>query len=184
MSFTATNSTKVATPFASDGKKFQILTFKADPGDTSGTVTADGLHEMQHLYLPASLTNTAAATFSGNVATLAFTVPSHSAAALTLQGITYTAVDKGDAGNSITIAYTSGGTAGAEVVTVSGAAISIQIESGVSTRTQVRTAFNLSAEAAALATATGTSATAATTVGATPLTGGVSYYGTCLAVGR
>lgn len=96
------------------------------------------------------------------------------AAVGTLGGVTYTAVvnaagSNGAAGNSITVAYTAGGTAGAEVVTVVGNAISVQIQSGVSTITQVRTAVNASGAAAALVTATGTSATTVTTVTATAI---------------
>lgn len=90
------------------------------------------------------------------------------------QGITLTADAYGAAGNSITIAFTGGGTAGAEVVTVVGTAISVQIQSGVSTVTQVRTAINASTPAAALVDATGTSGSTVTTAAALALTGGVS----------
>lgn len=89
------------------------------------------------------------------------------------QGITLTAVAFGTSGNSITIAFTGGGTAGAEVVTVVGNAISVQIESGVSTVTQVRTAINASGAAAALVVATGTSASTVATAAAVAMTGGV-----------
>lgn len=89
------------------------------------------------------------------------------AATITKGGVSGTAVTFGTAGNSITLAYTTGATAGAEVVTVSGTAISVQIESTVSTITQVRTALNAAAAAAALATFTGTSGTAVTAAAAT-----------------
>lgn len=97
------------------------------------------------------------------------------AASKVIQDLTYTAVTRGAAGNSITIAYTGGGVAGAEIVTVVGTAISIQIQSGVSTATQVNTAYGLSAPAIALATAvvSGTGGNAQTTVSATPLASGV-----------
>lgn len=90
--------------------------------------------------------------------------------------ITYTATTAylGAAGNAITIAYTGGGSAGSEVVTVVGTAISVQIASGVSTGNQVKTAVLASAPATALVTTTGTAAGAQTTVGATNLTGGVT----------
>jgi hypothetical protein len=88
------------------------------------------------------------------------------------QGVTLTAVAYGSTGNNVTYAITGGGTAGSEVVTVTGNAISIQIESGVSTVTQVRTAINASGAAAALVTATGTSgATVASPLAATALSG-------------
>lgn len=53
-----------------------------------------------------------------------------SSATLTVQDLTYTAVAPSTPGNSITIAYTTGGTAGAEVVGVSGNAISVKIAAG------------------------------------------------------
>lgn len=93
-------------------------------------------------------------------------------AALTTQGITGTAVIMGSAGNSITLAFTGGGTAGAEVVTVTGAAISVQIQSGTSSITQVRTALNASAAAAALAAFTGTSASTVASAAAAPFISG------------
>jgi hypothetical protein len=93
-------------------------------------------------------------------------------ATITKGGVTGTAVVMGTAANSITLAYTAGGTAGAEVVTVSGNAISVQIEDGVSTITQVRTALNASVPAAALAAWTGTSATVVAVATATSFSGG------------
>lgn len=85
------------------------------------------------------------------------------------QGLTLTAVLMGSAGNTITIAFTGGATAGAEVVTVVGRAISVQIETGVSSITQVRTALNAAPAAAALVTTVGTSASAVVTASALPL---------------
>lgn len=94
-------------------------------------------------------------------------------ATLVLNGITTTAVTMGSAGNSITIALVAGGTAGSEVVTVSGKAISVSIQSGVSTRTQVKTALDASAPAAALiSTTVASGATAATASAATALATG------------
>lgn len=93
-------------------------------------------------------------------------------ATITKGGVSGTAVTMGAAGNSITLTYTTGGTAGAEVVTVSGNAISVQLESGVSTITQVRTALNASTPAAALAAFTGTSATTVAAAAASSFSGG------------
>lgn len=153
--------------------KQQTVKLTANSGDTSGTVTAPGLYRTVAILAPSAMVFTAAPTYATNVATLAFTVPAETAASLTLGGVTYTAVaNLGAGGNAITVAYTSGGTAGSEVVTVTGNAISVQIQSGTSTITQVRTAVN--AAAAALVTATGTSATVVTTASATPLTSGVT----------
>lgn len=94
------------------------------------------------------------------------------------QGLTLTAVDFGIGGNDITIAFTGGATAGAEVVSVSGKAISVQIESGVSTVTQVRTALQAAGAATALAVTTGTSGSAVATAAAVSLTGGVDGVST------
>lgn len=89
------------------------------------------------------------------------------------QGLTLTAVAFGTSGNDITIAFTPGATAGAEVVTVVGNAISVQIETGVSTVTQVRTALQAAGAATALAVTTGTSGSAVATAAAVSLAGGV-----------
>lgn len=96
------------------------------------------------------------------------------AASLVVQDLTYTADTAGAAGNSITIAYTGGATAGAEVVTVVGSAISVQIETGVSTATQVKTAVDASGAAAALVNVTisGTAGDAQVVAAAAPLAGG------------
>lgn len=94
-------------------------------------------------------------------------------ATLVSNGITYTADRMGSAGNSITIALIAGGTAGSEVVSVVGKAISVQIESGVSTRTQVKTALDGNAAASALISVSVTSGgTAATLSAAAPLASG------------
>lgn len=94
-------------------------------------------------------------------------------ATLVNNGITWTAVTMGSAGNSITVALVAGGTAGSEVVTVSGNAISVSIQSTVSTRTQVLTAVQASAAASALISiSVASGATAATLLAATPLASG------------
>lgn len=165
---------------------YQLLDYTAASGDTSGTLIAPTLSRILHCVDGGNgLTYTAAPTFSGNTITFAFTVPTATAATLTKGGVTYTAVATDNTGNLITVAYTAGGTAGAEVVTVVGNAISAQIESGVSTITQVRTAVNASVAAAALVTATGTSGTAVTTATASALTGGITggAAGTVMALG-
>lgn len=57
----------------------------------------------------------------------------------TIQDIKYTETQLG---MGVTVAYTTGATAGSEVVTVSGHAITIQIETTVSTAAQILAAFN------------------------------------------
>lgn len=70
-----------------------------------------------------------------------------------IQDINYQAVSSGVGGNSITVAYTTGGVAGSEVVTVVSSAISVQIASGVSTAAQIAAAILASGPASALVTA-------------------------------
>ncbi len=99
-------------------------------------------------------------------------------AGLQVQNILYTAQNSGRDGNNITIAYTAGGTQGLEAVTVIGSAISVQIESGVSTSTDIKDAIDGSPEALALVMAdidAGEELTAQTApVAPTNLAGGVS----------
>lgn len=92
------------------------------------------------------------ATCLGNTTNASPTVTSlQRTATLVVQDLTYTAATAGPTGNEVSITYTGGGTAGSEVVTVVGSDISIQIQSGVSTATQVKTAFDLVPAATALA---------------------------------
>lgn len=96
-----------------------------------------------------------------------------SAATLTDNGITYTANEFSDEGNNITVALIDGGTAGSEAVSVSGTDISVQIQDGVSTRTQVKAAIDASSEASELISVSVSSGgTAATLMAATNLAGG------------
>lgn len=76
------------------------------------------------------------------------------AASLVKGDITFTAVDAGDDGNDISIEMLDTVLAGVEEVNVSGNKISIAMESGVSTATQIKTAFDLAESALALATCT------------------------------
>lgn len=54
--------------------KMEIHTFSAASGDLSGTVTSKNLHTVYHCILD-GVVSTAAPTFSGKVATLAFADP-------------------------------------------------------------------------------------------------------------
>lgn len=155
MSITITDSTKEPRSFSIANRKLQILDYVINSGETSGTITADRLSVINHvLVLGGTAVFTAAPTYATNIATMAFTVPAETASSRTLQSaLTFTATaNQGAAGNNVTITFTAGATAGAEVVTVLGTAITIQVESGVSTATQVKTAYDLVAAAIALAT--------------------------------
>ncbi len=95
-------------------------------------------------------------------------------ASVTIQDLTFEADVVGSNGDSITIEYTAGGTAGSEVVTVLGSAISVQIDSGVSTATQVKAAIDGNVQSALLVNTTisGTASDPQVTVAATNLAGG------------
>lgn len=67
-----------------------------------------------------------------------------------IQGITYKT--RRDVVTDVTITYTSGATAGSEIVTVVGTNITVQIQVGVSTANQVRNAIENSINALALVT--------------------------------
>lgn len=113
-----------------------------------------------------------------SVGTLVFTPagPAAAAASAAKQDLTYTADGLGTGGNAITVTYTAGGTAGSELVSVVGSAISVQIASGVSTATQVKAAVDAFPAAAALVniTISGTGSNAQVAQSATSLAGGVS----------
>lgn len=99
------------------------------------------------------------------------------AASLTIQDLNFQAVSGGTGGNAITMAYTTGGSAGSEVVTVVSNAITVQIASGLSTAAQIKAALDASVAAAALILTTvfGVSSNAQVApVNATNLAGGSS----------
>lgn len=101
-------------------------------------------------------------------------------ASLLVQDITYTAVTAGAAGNAISITYVGDAIAGAESVGVIGNAITVHLQSGVSTATQVKAAFDLVPAATALASAviTGTPSNPQTApFGPTSLGGGTDGLG-------
>lgn len=93
-------------------------------------------------------------------------------ASLIFQSLTYTSVLFGAAGNAVTIAYTGGASL---VVSVVGSAISVQLNTGVSTASQVKTAIEASAPASALVTVvvSGIGSTVQVAGGPTPLAGGL-----------
>jgi hypothetical protein len=93
-----------------------------------------------------------------------------------VQDLTFTAKLLGLSGGAISIAYTDTETAGAEVVTVTGNAISVGIESGVSTATMVLAALAASSAALALVSValTGTAGNFQVTAAAAFLLGGAN----------
>ncbi len=73
-------------------------------------------------------------------------------ASVEIQDLTYEAVLGGSPGNDITIEYLDTATAGSETVDVTGNSIVIGIDSGVSTATQIKAAFDAESDATDLAT--------------------------------
>lgn len=94
---------------------------------------------------------------------------------LVFQDLTFTWILPAD-NNSYTIEYTPGATAGSEVVSISGNTIECQIESGVSTANQIKTAFeaNPSFNANIGIVVSGTGTNTQVTAGPTNFANGVS----------
>lgn len=186
MAIISSNSTAEARAISLGPIKMQILNFVANSGATSGTITANNLNTVSQIITGGggALRQTAAATFSGNVATLTFTVPAETAASAVIDGVTYTAVaNQGAAGNAITIQEVDGTgdmppvVKGSETVFVTNSAIVVHIDPTViigSAQSDVRIAVNANAAAALLVLASGGDATVAAVTAATPLTGGVT----------
>lgn len=92
-----------------------------------------------------------------------------------IQDLTIAADLPGATDNTVTVEYTSGATAGAEVVSASGLAFQVQIESGVSTAQQIADALNAfpGFTTNLNVTVSGTGSNAQTTQGPVNLAGGV-----------
>ena len=69
-----TDGTRIRPAISLGPIKMQNMTFTCLSTDTSGTVTADNLIEIAAIIIP-GLVQTAAASISGNVATLTFNAP-------------------------------------------------------------------------------------------------------------
>lgn len=75
MALVSANSTSEPRAFSIGPVRVQIKTFTAANTDVAGTIAADALSEVRHIIIDGGITLTAAPTFSGNVATLAFADP-------------------------------------------------------------------------------------------------------------
>lgn len=151
----ATHYSRLAVGCVVDKLTFQL------PGDGKAMINAEGFGQDVYAAGEAKLAQalTGVAQFASKV----------------IQDLTYTADVAGSNGNLITIAYVGGGTAGAEVVTVVGNAIQVQIETGVSTATQVKAAVDGFPAAAALVNVaiTGVGGNAQVVAAAANLSGGL-----------
>lgn len=76
MAFAATAISAEPRSYSVGPLKEQVFTYTAASGDTSGTVTATALSTIVAIIVDGGLRHSAAPTFSGNVATLAFVDPS------------------------------------------------------------------------------------------------------------
>lgn len=97
-------------------------------------------------------------------------------ASVTIQDLFYESILPGTDGNSISIEYIGGGTAGSEVVSNIGPAVTVQIEDGVSNADQIKAALDVYPIFASNATVivTGTGTNAQVIQGPTNLTGGAN----------
>jgi hypothetical protein len=130
---------------------------------TSDPIDCDGAETLS-VQCVVAVTTPTAKTFDSGVA-----------ASVVVGDLTYTAATRGAAGNSITVEYEDTATAGNETVTVLGTDILIGIESGVSTATEIKAAFDAEPDAVALAAVavTGTGSNAQSTTPETALENGV-----------
>lgn len=173
--------------FAYQGKLFrghELNSFTIDPDEDVDTIVFNAYDlPKKATKVIQDLTYFAEATGpGGNDVTIAYTAHTPAvAASRTIQSLVFTAKAAGTAGNAITIAYTTGATAGSEVVGVVSSAISVQIQTGVSTATQVKAAIDGDVGAAALvsvAIVSGQGATGQTApVSATNLQNGAAAVG-------
>lgn len=76
------------------------------------------------------------------------------AASKIVQDLTFKSWPAGTVGNGVTVSYTTGATAGAEVVSGTVAAASVQIQNGTSTATQIKTALDAASISAVKASGT------------------------------
>lgn len=136
-------------------------------GTVSGTLTS-GNAELS-FYTRKSQVN------SSDAAYISKTQRSQAQPGVVVQDLLYIAVPTPAAVPTVT--YTSGAVAGSEVVTVVGTAITIQIASGVSTATQIQTAFNkvLAATSLAYCIMSGTAGNTQTAVAATSFSSEYCY---------
>lgn len=106
--------------------------------------------------------------------------PASVKASVVIDDITYTAVNGGSQGNAITIEYVDTVLAGAETAVVTGNAILVNLEDGVSTATQVSAAIGASAAALLLVSRviTGTASDPQVITAATNLLGGSGEFST------
>lgn len=96
-------------------------------------------------------------------------------ASVVIQDLTLEFIQPGSYNNSYTIEYTPGGTAGSEVVSITGFAIEVQIDSGVSTATQIKTALeaNMGFNSNVTVTISGVGSNTQVTAGPLSFAGGI-----------
>jgi len=171
-------SIKTNTNFVGYSEYSTVPTFTGTAGYFGVTISpvlgTFGTGGFQGVYVNPTITNVKNATgvYSNmnNVTIYAGTVSS-----IVIQDLTFAFILPND-NNAYTIAFTAGGTAGSEVVTIAGQVITIQIDSGVSTATQVKAACDAAFSFASniSTTISGVGANAQVAVAAANLTGGTN----------
>lgn len=74
MAFVASNVSNEPRSYSLGPQKLQVMKYTAASGDTSGTITADGLSSIDSIIMD-GLQQTTAVSISGNVATVTFQDP-------------------------------------------------------------------------------------------------------------
>ncbi len=108
--------------------KMQLVDFVLDAESTTGTVQADNLKEISHIIIP-EVFHTAAPTYSGNTATLAFEeLPSEtSASALFNTTHVYANSEQGSSGNDYIIVFIDDAMADPFTISADGKTITLNI---------------------------------------------------------
>jgi len=125
------------------------------------------------LYINPSITLMNQSALGLNVDMNNVTVYAGVVSSIVFQDLTLTFIEAGDNDNW-TLEYTSGGTAGSEVVSVNNNDIVVQIDSGVSTATQIKAALDPIVTGTIAVTISGVGSNAQVTAGPTNFSGGVN----------
>jgi len=153
------------------GAIMDSITFNL-PGDDKATMAMEGFAQDSYI--------------AGETVLAQLLTGAEQLASLIVQDLTYTALAaSGINGNLVNITYVGGGTAGLEVVTVSGNDIEVQIEDGVSIASEVESAINGSPAALLLVTVALTGADVAQVIAAQAfLEGGLGVSDFKVATGK
>lgn len=132
-------TTGEARPFKMGNLDAQLIDVTAYSGSTSGTLKATGIATLYHVILPSGMTQTTAPSYSGNTATLAFTVPAETIATAVIQDLTWSAAaNRGAFPNGASVDYIDDEQSGTEYILFDEGQIVCHIQSGVTTATELK----------------------------------------------